>query len=184
VTTTDRAVLPGIDVVRVSTAAEMQEAVLPRAVSADVVVMAAAIADFRPKAPPEHKIKKDEGLSEIVLEPTHDFLLDLGRTKPAGQVLVGFAAETHDLLENAAGKLERKGLDLIVANDVSQPDAGFEVDTNRAILLDSSGSVEEQPLQTKRELADAILDRVGPMLHFPQEIRPRQIRPAEVRKDP
>ncbi|MGZ8766066.1 MAG: bifunctional phosphopantothenoylcysteine decarboxylase/phosphopantothenate--cysteine ligase CoaBC, partial [Acidimicrobiia bacterium] len=160
VTTTAREVPPGIEVVRVSTAAEMQEVVLPRAPAADVIVMAAAIADFRPKAPPERKIKKDEGLFEIVLEPTHDFLVDLGRTKPAGQVLVGFAAETDDLLENAAGKLERKRLDLVVANDVSQPDAGFEVDTNRATLLDSSGSVEEQPLQTKRELADAILDRV------------------------
>jgi len=160
VTTTERDVPAGIEVVRVSTAAEMQDAVLPRAPAADVIVMAAAIADFRPKAPPERKIKKDEGFSEIVLEPTHDFLVDLGRAKPAGQVLVGFAAETDDLLENAAAKLERKGLDLIVANDVSQPDAGFEVDTNRAILLDSTGSAEEQPLQTKHELADAILDRV------------------------
>ena len=140
--------------------AEMQEAVVPRGPAADVIVMAAAIADFRPKAPPERKIKKDEGFSEIVLEPTHDFLVDLGRAKPPGQVLVGFAAETDDLLENAASKLERKGLDLIVANDVSQADAGFEVDTNRAILLDSMGSVEELPLQTKHELADAILDRV------------------------
>ena len=160
VTTTNRDVPPGIEVVRVGTAAEMQAAVVPRAVAADVVVMAAAIADFRPKVAPDRKIKKDEGLSEIVLEPTHDFLVDLGRTKPPGQVLVGFAAETDDVVANAARKLERKGLDLIVANDVSQVDAGFEVDTNRAILLDSSGSVEEQPLQSKRELADAILDRV------------------------
>ena len=80
---------------------------------------------------------------------------------------MGFAAETDDLVENAAAKLARKGLDLIVANDVSQPDAGFEVDTNRAILLDSSGSVEEQPLQTKRELADAILDRVPALTPVP-----------------
>jgi phosphopantothenoylcysteine decarboxylase/phosphopantothenate--cysteine ligase len=183
VTTTARDVPPGIEVVRVATAAEMQAAVLPRANAADVIVMAAAIADFRPKAPPDRKIKKDEGLSEIVLEPTHDFLVDLGRTKPAGQVLVGFAAETDELVENAAAKLARKGLDLIVANDVSQPDAGFEVDTNRAILLDSSGSVEEQPLQTKRELADAILDRVrlqlrGQLLHLPAPRHP------EIRKDP
>ena len=179
VTTTTRDVPPGIEIVRVSTAAEMQEAVLPRAAESDAIVMAAAIADFRPKAPTDRKIKKDDGLSEIVLEPTHDFLVDLGRSKPAGQVLVGFAAETDDVVENAAAKLARKGLDLIVANDVSQPDAGFEVDTNRAILLDSSGSAEEQPLQTKRELADAILDRVCRLLHFPDEIRP-----AEIRKDP
>ena len=116
-------------------------------------------------------------LSEIALEPTHDFLVDLGRTKPAGQVLVGFAAETEDLVENAAAKLARKGLDLIVANDVSQPDAGFEVDTNRAILLDSLGSIEEQPLQTKRELADAILDRV-------RRKTTDQPDSAEIRKDP
>ena len=179
VTTTTRDVPPGIEIVRVSTAAEMQEAVLPRAAESDAIVMAAAIADFRPKAPTDRKIKKDDGLSEIVLEPTHDFLVDLGRSKPAGPVLVGFAAETDDVVENAAAKLARKGLDLIVANDVSQPDAGFEVDTNRAILLDSSGSAEEQPLQTKRELADAILDRVCRLLHFPDEIRP-----AEIRKDP
>jgi phosphopantothenoylcysteine decarboxylase/phosphopantothenate--cysteine ligase len=177
VTTTARAVPAGIEVVRVATAAEMQAAVLPRASAEDVIVMAAAIADFRPKAPADRKIKRDEGISEIVLEPTHDFLVDLGRTKSVGQVLVGFAAETDDLLENAATKLARKGLDLIVANDVSQPDAGFEVDTNRAILLDSSGSVEEQPLQTKRELADAILDRVRHRLTGPRDAE-------EIRKDP
>jgi phosphopantothenoylcysteine decarboxylase/phosphopantothenate--cysteine ligase len=159
VTTTERPVPAGIEVVRVSTAAEMQGAVLGRATGANVIVMAAAIADFRPKAPPSRKIKKDEGMSEIILEPTHDFLVDLGKQKPPGQVLVGFAAETDRVLEHAAEKLRRKRLDLIVANDVSQPDAGFEVDTNRAILLDSSGSVEEQPLQTKIQLADAILDR-------------------------
>jgi phosphopantothenoylcysteine decarboxylase/phosphopantothenate--cysteine ligase len=79
-------------------------------------------------------------------------------------VLVGFAAETGDLVARAAAKLRRKHLDLIVANDVSQADAGFEVDTNRAVLLDSSGSVDEQPLQTKHELADVIWDRVGALL--------------------
>jgi phosphopantothenoylcysteine decarboxylase/phosphopantothenate--cysteine ligase len=164
VTTTDRSVPEGIDVVRVGTAAEMEAAVTARAGDAAVVVMAAAIADFRPKAPPDHKITKDEGLAEILLEPTHDFLVDLGAAKPPGQVLVGFAAETGDLVARAAAKLRRKHLDLIVANDVSQADAGFEVDTNRAVLLDSSGSVDEQPLQTKHELADVIWDRVGALL--------------------
>jgi phosphopantothenoylcysteine decarboxylase/phosphopantothenate--cysteine ligase len=164
VTTTDRPGPAGAEVVRVSTAAEMQDAVLARAGAATVVVMAAAVADFRPKAPPDHKIKKDEGLSEILLEPTHDFLVDLGEAKRPGQVLVGFAAETDDLVANATAKLRRKHLDLVVANDVSRPDAGFEVDTNRAVLLDSAGSVEELPLQTKLELADAIWDRVGARL--------------------
>jgi len=160
VTATERTVPARIDTVRVATAAEMEAEVMARAPDADVIVMAAAVADFRPKAPWDRKIKKDEGLSEIVLEPTHDFLVDLGAAKPPGQVLVGFAAETDDVVANATAKLRRKRLDLIVANDVSQADAGFEVDTNRAILLDSSGSVEEQPLQTKLELADVILDRI------------------------
>ena len=108
--------------------------------------MAAAVADFRPKEPPTRKLKKHEGIPEIVLEPTHDFLVDLGRDKPAGQVLVGFAAETDDLLDNAADKLRSKRLDLIVGNDISQPDAGFEVDTNRAVILDADGGVQDLPL--------------------------------------
>ena len=107
------------------TAAEMQDAVLARSAAQDVIVMAAAVADFRPKEPPTRKLKKHEGIPEIVLEPTHDFLVDLGRDKPAGQVLVGFAAETDDLLDNAADKLRSKRLDLIVGNDISQPDAGL-----------------------------------------------------------
>lgn len=131
--------------------------------------MAAAVADFRPKAPPDRKLKKLEGLPEIVLEPTHDFLVDLGRRKRPGQVLVGFAAETDDLEANARAKLREKHLDLIVGNDISQPDAGFEVDTNRAVLLDSTGSVEHLPLQSKLELADAILDHVQLHLGKDQE---------------
>jgi phosphopantothenoylcysteine decarboxylase/phosphopantothenate--cysteine ligase len=160
VTTTDRPVSPAIAVVRVDTAEQMQHAVLAVAADQQVVVMAAAVADFRPKAPPDRKIKKDEGLSEIVLEPTHDFLVDLGLAKPSGQVLVGFAAETDDVLANAASKLERKRLDLIVANDVSAPDAGFEVDTNRVVILGADGSRDDLPLQSKVAVADAILDRV------------------------
>src|SRR5688500_10154980 len=114
VTTVDRVAPPGARVVRVSTAAEMEDAVVPRQGDLDVIVMAAAVADFRPKAPSDRKTKKDEGPPELVLEPTHDFLVDLGRTKPEGQVLVGFAAETDNLRENAMGKLRRKNLDLIV----------------------------------------------------------------------
>ena len=122
VTTVDRPVPPGVaEVVTVGTAAEMEAAVVPRAPTAQVIVMAAAVADFRPKAPPARKLKKDEGPPDIVLEPTHDFLVDLGRAKPPGQVLVGFAAETDDLLDNARRKLDAKHLDLIVANDVGAP---------------------------------------------------------------
>jgi phosphopantothenoylcysteine decarboxylase/phosphopantothenate--cysteine ligase len=160
VTTVDRPVTAGIEVVRVDTAAEMEEAVLPRSAAADVVVMAAAVADFRPKSVAERKIKKDEGLPEIVLEPTHDFLVDLGRHKRDGQTLVGFAAETDELLANAGAKLARKHLDLIVANDVSAPGAGFGHDTNQVVILSASGMRHNVPLAGKRAIADAVLDAV------------------------
>ena len=163
VTTTDRPVPPGVvDVVRVGSAAEMQAAVVPRAASCDVVVMAAAVADFRPAAPADRKIKKtdDGGVPELVLERTHDFLVDLGRAKPPRQVLVGFAAETDDLRQNATRKLEAKGLDLIVANDVSAPGAGFEHDTNAVVIIEASGSVHDVPLTHKRAIAGAVLDAV------------------------
>jgi phosphopantothenoylcysteine decarboxylase / phosphopantothenate---cysteine ligase len=164
VTTIGRPAPPSVEIVSVQTAAEMQEAVLSRAADMDVIVQAAAVADFRPKAPPDHKLKKDEGVPDIVLEPTHDFSVDLGRAKRAGQVLVGFAAETNDLIANAARKLESKHLDLIVGNNVAEADAGFEVDTNRAVILDTAGGVEPLPLQSKIDLAGVILDRVHDLL--------------------
>jgi len=160
VTTTPADVPVGVDVVRVTTAQEMHDAVLGRYDATDAVVMAAAVADFRPKATAAGKLKKADGPPEIVLEPTPDILAALGAAK-RGQVLVGFAAETDDVAAHAAEKLARKGADLLVANDVSQPDAGFEVDTNRAILLESSGAIETTPLLTKLALADLILDRVA-----------------------
>jgi phosphopantothenoylcysteine decarboxylase/phosphopantothenate--cysteine ligase len=153
-----------VEIVNVQTAAEMQEAVMSRAADADVVVQAAAVADFRPKAPPDRKLKKDEGIPEIVLEPTHDFSVDLGKSKRPGQVLVGFAAETDDLVPNARRKLASKHLDLIVANNVAEPDAGFEVDTNRAVIVDAAGNAEPAPLQSKIDLAGVILDRVAALL--------------------
>jgi phosphopantothenoylcysteine decarboxylase / phosphopantothenate---cysteine ligase len=164
VTTIGRPAPPGVEMVSVQTAAEMQDAVMGRAAAFDVIVMAAAVADFRPKEPPNRKLKKHEGIPEIVLEPTHDFLVDLGRDKPAGQVLVGFAAETDDLVEHAAEKLRTKRLDLIVGNDISQPDAGFEVDTNRAVILDADGGREALPLLAKSDLAGVILDKVARLL--------------------
>jgi phosphopantothenoylcysteine decarboxylase/phosphopantothenate--cysteine ligase len=164
VTTIGRPAPSGVEIVSVQTAAEMQEAVMSRAVVADVVVMAAAVADFRPKEPPNRKLKKDEGIPEIVLEPTHDFLVDLGREKPAGQVLVGFAAETDDLVAHATEKLRGKRLDLIVGNDISQPDAGFEVDTNRAVIIDADGGQQALPLLAKSDLAGVILDKVARLL--------------------
>ena len=163
VTTVERDAPAGAEVVRVVSAADMEAAVMPRATSHDVIVMAAAVADFRPAVIADHKIKKTEFVDDkptIVLEPTHDFLVDLGADKRPGQVLVGFAAETDDLLVNARGKLERKRLDLIVANDVSADGAGFECDTNAVTLLAASGPDVVVPLADKRSVARAVLDAV------------------------
>ncbi len=173
VTTTNRPTAPGVTVVGVETAEEMADAVLGRFDDVDVVIMAAAVADFRPKAPATDKLKKHEGVPDLVMEPTPDILAALGRRK-AHQVLVGFAAETGRVREHAAEKLAAKHLDLVVGNDVSAPDAGFEVDTNRAILLNSDGSVEELPLLPKTVLATTILNRVRDHLEprTPQERHP------------
>ncbi len=164
VTTTSRPAPEGVDVVRVETAQEMAEAVLAQSARSDVVVMAAAVADFRPKAAAATKIKKGDGTPEILLEPTPDILAMLGARKVSAQVLVGFAAETERLRENAAAKLEAKRLDLIVANDVTEAGSGFEVDTNKATLIDSSGRVDELPLMTKVALAEVVVDRVEDLL--------------------
>ncbi len=160
VTTTSRPAPTGVEVVRVETAEEMATAVLDRFAQTDVVVMAAAVADFRPEAVALAKIKKGEGIPEIVLEPTPDILAMLGELKGPRQYLVGFAAETDRLRENAAKKMKSKNVDLMVANDVTEPDAGFEVDTNRATLLDPSGRVDDQPLMSKVALADVVIDRI------------------------
>jgi len=159
VTTTERPTPPGADVVRVTTAEQLHDAVMGRFAEQDVVVMAAAVADFRPKVVARDKMKKRDGVPELHLEPTPDVLAALGARKEH-QVLVGFAAETERVREHAAAKLASKHVDLMVANDVSVPDAGFEVDTNRATLLDSRGGVEEVPLLSKLALADVILDRI------------------------
>jgi phosphopantothenoylcysteine decarboxylase/phosphopantothenate--cysteine ligase len=168
VTTVDRPVRSGIDVVRVASCADMEDEVVPRAADIDVVIMAAAVADFRPKDPPARKVKKDEGMSEIVLEPTHDFLVDLGRAKQPGQILVGFAAETDAVRENALGKLRRKNLDMIVANDVGADGAGFEHDTNEVIILLDDGTSQDVAMTTKRDVARAVLDAVVARRHTTQ----------------
>ena len=160
VTTTARPATPGIEVVRVETAAEMEDAVLAAAADADVVIMAAAVADFRPKAPATTKLKKADGVPDVVLEPTTDILAALGRARRPGQVLVGFAAETSDLASAAARKLREKDLDLIVANDVSAPGGGFDVDTNAVLLVAADGSEHTVGLTDKRGVARAVLDAV------------------------
>jgi len=164
VTTADRPAAAGVQVERVDSAAEMEAAVLDLAARADAVVMAAAVADFRPKAVAPSKLKKDDGVPEVVLEPTPDILAELGRRKQPGQVLVGFAAETEDLLANATAKLQRKRLDLIVANDVGAPGAGFEHDTNAVTLLAADGTSRALPLRSKRAVAEAIADEITALL--------------------
>ena len=164
VTTVDRPVTPGITVERVETAAEMEAAVARHSDEADVIVMAAAVADFRPKAAAEVKIKKGEGVPEVILEPTPDILAGLARRKRDGQLLVGFAAETVDVRANAADKLARKRLDLIVANDVSAPGVGFEHDTNSVVVLAADGTEQNVPLTDKRQVASVVLDAVAARL--------------------
>jgi phosphopantothenoylcysteine decarboxylase/phosphopantothenate--cysteine ligase len=151
-----------VDVVRIRTAAEMRDAVLARFADADVVVKAAAVADFRPANAAASKIKKDEGLPTITLERTDDILAGLGRTK-THQLLVGFSAETDDAVAQGRKKLAAKHLDLIVVNVVGQG-RGFEVDDNAAVILGADGTEDELPLQTKRSLARAICDRVATAL--------------------
>jgi phosphopantothenoylcysteine decarboxylase/phosphopantothenate--cysteine ligase len=161
----------GVQVIQVASAVEMLEAVLASTQSADLLVMAAAVADFRPKSVAAQKIKKKNDTTELVLEleRTPDILAEVAKQKSAGygpRLSVGFAAETEDLLANAKSKLARKKLDLIAANDVTAADAGFAVDTNRVTLLARDGSVEELPLMTKIEVAETILDKVELLLAF------------------
>ena len=161
VTTSSQPRPAGAEVVEVETAAQMEDAVLARAVGADVVVMAAAVADFRPKAVTDTKLHKADGIPDLVLEATTDILAELGRRRRPGQVLVGFAAETDDVPERARAKLVAKGVDLMVANDVSAPQVGFDHDTNAVTVFGVDGTVTSVPLSDKGAVADAVLDRVA-----------------------
>ena len=152
----------GVDL-SVESASEMHEAVLERA-DADVIVMAAAVADFRPLDVSDSKIKKDGGPPELVLEATVDILSDLGSSKLPGQVVVGFAAETDELVAHASAKLERKNVDVIVANDVSAPEVGFAHETNEVTILEADGCLRHVSLRSKREIADEVLDTVAQIL--------------------
>jgi phosphopantothenoylcysteine decarboxylase/phosphopantothenate--cysteine ligase len=160
VTTAERPTAPGVDVRRVETAAEMQREVMAEASTADVVIMAAAVADFRPVQAASTKIKKAAGPPTLVLEPTVDILRGVVRHRRGGQTIVGFAAETDDVEDHAAAKLVDKGVDLIVANDVSAPSVGFAHDTNEVVILASSGERVDVPLADKRQVAAAVFDAV------------------------
>jgi phosphopantothenoylcysteine decarboxylase/phosphopantothenate--cysteine ligase len=149
-----------VEVVPVTTAEDMTKALLTRLSWADTVVMAAAVADFRAAKPAVRKLqKKDRIWTSLDLEPTTDILQQLS-VRRTGQLLVGFAAETHDLLAHAREKLHAKGVDLMVANDVTIEGSGFGSDMNQAVLIDRTGRTTEWPLLPKRELADRILDAV------------------------
>ena len=160
---------PGVKIDRVSTAQEMRGAIVAVFDDIDVVVMAAAVADFRPKAPAEGKLKKEAGVPELHLEPTPDILRELGERK-GDRILVGFAAETEDLEAAGRRKLESKHLDLIVVNEVGREGTGFGSDTNDAMLLSSAGADEPFRSWTKVELATAICDRIAALAaERPQE---------------
>jgi phosphopantothenoylcysteine decarboxylase/phosphopantothenate--cysteine ligase len=149
----------GVETVQVTSAEEMRQAVLARSAESTIVIKAAAVADYRPKVRAAEKLKKTDQPLLLELVKNRDILGELGKAKQRA-FLVGFAAETFDLVGNARKKLTEKNLDLVVANDVSQPGAGFNVDTNIVKLLARDGSVEELPLLTKDELAELILDRI------------------------
>ena len=150
----------GVEFFSVESAREMRQLVQERFPACDIVIKAAAVADYRVKNVSDQKIKKNDAELTLVLEKNPDILKELGEMKQPHQTLVGFAAETQNLLQYAKGKLEKKNLDMIVANDVSKPQAGFNVDTNLIKLLKRDGSIEELPLMSKKELAYIILDRV------------------------
>ena len=154
------AVPAGIRTVRVESAQDLYDAMMLEAPKHDVIIQAAAVCDYRVEQQSNTKIKKSEGQPlTLTLSENPDVAMAVGKTRDKGQTLVGFAAETDHVQKNAVSKLKKKNLDMIVANDVTAPGAGFNVDTNIAILITKDGS-ETQPLQTKRQLADVILDRI------------------------
>jgi phosphopantothenoylcysteine decarboxylase/phosphopantothenate--cysteine ligase len=157
----------GANVIHVETARQLLDAVLKEFPEHDVLIMAAAVADFRPKDVSENKIKKDGGVPQIDLEATDDILKAVAGQKDEAkrkQVVVGFAAESQNLLENASNKLQSKQLDLIAANDISANDAGFSVETNRITLLFADGRTESLPLLSKTEAADIIIEHIAALL--------------------
>lgn len=154
---------PGVSVVRVETTEEMLRAVHNEVPGADVLIMAAAPADFRPQATVASKMKRSGAPPTIALESTPDILAATRAARKPGMVAVGFALETDAVIDNARAKFESKGLDLIVVNDAREAGAGFDVDTNRVTVISRHGT-DELPLQSKVEVADAILDRVEELL--------------------
>lgn len=169
ITTVELAAPYSSQVVEVCTTAEMHQAVMQEAPDTDLLIMAAAPADFRPAVMVEEKIKKEKGLPSIAMQLTEDILLSVaeGRDKSGWpKRVIGFAAESQDLLENAAAKVKRKHLDMIVANDISQPDAGFEVDANRVTFLFPDGTTIPLPKMSKDAVAEAVIEQALPWFHI------------------
>jgi phosphopantothenoylcysteine decarboxylase/phosphopantothenate--cysteine ligase len=160
----------GVKLIRAFSTEKMRDEVLKVFPDADVVIKAAAVADYKPKTVEQSKIKKGEQNLTIELCPTVDILKELGKIKDK-QILVGFAAETDQVAMNAKKKLEEKNLDLLVANDVSKEGAGFEVDTNIVSILYRNGQVEEFPLLTKAEIATLVLDRIAALPRFECQVK-------------
>jgi phosphopantothenoylcysteine decarboxylase/phosphopantothenate--cysteine ligase len=151
----------GVSLFRVKTAEEMRQAVLKHCTDCDIIIKAAAVSDYRPQESSRHKIKKGAECINLELVKNPDILAELGSKKEESPcILVGFAAETKELIGNAREKLKAKNLDMIIANDVSRDDAGFEADTNKIKLIFSDGRLEDTSLMTKDEVADLILDRI------------------------
>ncbi len=159
ITTADRPIPSGVTAVEVETAEQMRDAVLAASADADVVVMAAAVADFRPVDVADRKLKKHDGLPEIVLADNPDILADLGMDRSEGPMLVGFAAETNDVVANAVAKLEAKNIDMIIANDVHEVGAGFSTDTNHVMIITHDRQVEVK-LGSKYEIAQAVIGSI------------------------
>jgi phosphopantothenoylcysteine decarboxylase / phosphopantothenate---cysteine ligase len=152
----------GAAVLKVRTALEMREAVLEKAAGCDVVIMTAAVSDYRPRRSAKQKIKKEAESLNLELERNPDILEELGHLENGkGRLLVGFAAETQQLMAHAREKLKKKNLDMIVANDVSREDAGFASDTNQVKMIFRDGRVEDAPLMSKEDVADLVLDRIN-----------------------
>jgi phosphopantothenoylcysteine decarboxylase / phosphopantothenate---cysteine ligase len=169
---------PGVSVVPVGTAAELKAACDERFDATDVLLMAAAVADFRPRDPAEHKLKKDTAAPDLALEPTEDVLSTLAGRRRPGQVLVGFAAEHGDgAIDYARGKLERKRLDAIVVNDISQPGIGFDAPDNEVTILARDGGELRLRRSRKEQIADGVLDEV-------EKLRAKESDDRAIRADP
>lgn len=150
----------GVNLINIESAQDMYEEVMKRAGESDIIIKSAAVADYTPQNKSNIKIKKQSGDIKIELERTHDILFEVGQAKTDKQILVGFAAETNDVIENAKSKMQRKNLDFIIANDVKKEGAGFGTDTNIVTIIPRQGEIEPLPVMKKSEVARAVFDRI------------------------